>query len=895
MSAAPPTVVILFTDIEGSTRLWEQQPERMAGALAAHDALARGAVAAHGGRLVKGTGDGVHAVFDDAADALAATLALQRAVADPANTAGLPLALRCGLHAGADEARDNDFYGPEVNRAARIMGVAHGGQVLLSEVVAQALSPCLPDGVALRALGEVRLRDLQRTERVWQLVAPPLRVDFPPLRALADTPHNLVPPANRFIGRQHELAALRQQLAQHRLLTLLGPGGIGKTRLSLQLAHAVLDDAAHADGVWFVELSPLSDAAQVPQALAAVLGVKESAGQPLADALAACVRDRRLLIVLDNCEHLREAAAALAKRLLAAGPGVRLLASSREALHIAGEQVVPVAALSAPPRGAALTLPALLAHDAVRLFVDRAQAVAPGWQLADDDTAGAAALAEICQRLDGIPLAVELAAARARALPLPALAARLRDSFKLLTTTDKTVPPRQRTLALLIDWSHDLLSADEQCLLRRLSVFAGGFALEDAEAVCADARLPADDIVEHLAALVEKSLVQPVLDRIGDGHRHSGRYQLLDTIRHYAAQRLIDAADEDAGLAVQRRHVAHRLALAEAARQHIPGPEQAGWLKRLDVERDNLVAALGQAARDLGGAEPGLRLSIALWPYWLNRGLLTLGVQVANVALARPEAAVPPLTPLRAQGFFELGHLCNFLGQGAMARDALQACQHCLTQMGDASKMAMVLQPLGTAYATLGQTELALACFEQAVDASRALDRPDQLASSLVALAMGYHMSGRLNEALPLFEEALRLARSGSDDEALAAALLNLGALHISLGDTPCAVQLVSEARSLADRTGSQLSWLGVLDLAAVIAARLEDWPAAVAWHEAACHLMATTQLQRDPFDERFLAPWLATIRQHMGDGGAVARTDAQAAQAALTTWLTALAPALNP
>jgi predicted ATPase/class 3 adenylate cyclase len=889
VSAAPPTVVILFTDIEGSTRLWEQQPERMAGALAAHDALARGAVAAHGGRLLKGTGDGVHAVFDDAADALAATLALQRAVADPANTAGLPLALRCGLHAGADEARDNDFYGPEVNRAARIMGVAHGGQVLLSEVVAQALSQRLPDGVALRALGEVRLRDLQRTERVWQLVAPPLRVDFPPLRALADTPHNLVPPANRFIGRQHELAALRQQLAQHRLLTLLGPGGIGKTRLSLQLAHAVLDDAAHADGAWFVELSPLSDAAQVPQALAAVLGVKESAGQPLADALAACVRDRRLLIVLDNCEHLREAAAALAKRLLAAGPGVRLLASSREALHIAGEQVVPVAALSAPPRGAALTLPALLAHDAVRLFVDRAQAVAPGWQLADDDTAGAAALAEICQRLDGIPLAVELAAARARALPLPALAARLRDSFKLLTTTDETVPPRQRTLALLIDWSHDLLSADEQCLLRRLSVFAGGFALEDAEAVCADARLSADDIVEHLAALVEKSLVQPVLDRIGDGHRHSGRYQLLDTIRHYAAKRLIDAADEDAGLAVQRRHVAHRLALAEAARQHIPGPEQAGWLKRLDVERDNLVAALGQAARDADGATPGLRLSIALWPYWLNRGLLTLGVATAQAALAHMGSRAKVQAAMRARALFETGHLCNCIGQAGAARDALLECQQLLPELGNPVMLAAVLQPLGTAYAGLGDKEKALGCFQQALAVSRGAGMGGQLPSALVALAMWHHQQGQLDAAQPLFEEALVLARTQDDDDALVAALLNLATVTVSRGQAGSAGPLVAEALGLARRSGSQVALLGVFDLACVIAAASGDWVIAGTWCSVSRALMRATDLHRDPADSAFLAPWLAQIDQHAPPMMEPLPPQAPATQQALADWLAAM------
>jgi predicted ATPase/class 3 adenylate cyclase len=881
VNAAAAPVVFLFTDIEGSTRLWEQQPERMRAALAAHDALARDAVAAHGGRLVKTTGDGLHAVFADALHGLAAVLALQRAIAEPAATAGLPLAVRCGLHAsdGGDQARDNDYYGRAVNRAARIMAVAHGGQVLLSAAVAQAVAGRLPAGVALRELGEVRLRDLQQPERLFQLLAPPLRSDFPALRALAETPHNLVATANRFIGRAQELAALRALLPQHRLLTLLGPGGIGKTRLSLQLARALLDDPAFADGVWWVELSPLSDAAQVPQALAAVLGVKEAPGQSLSDALADCVRERRLLIVLDNCEHLRSAVAALAKRLLAAGPGVQLLASSREALHIAGEQVVAVPALSAPAPGTALGLSALLAHDAVRLFVDRAQAVAPGWRLAEGadlagqpDAAGAApataaaaaaaaradaaAVAEICHRLDGIPLAVELAAARVRALPLPALAARLRDSFKLLATTDTTVPPRQRTLRLLIDWSHDLLGPAEQALLRRLSVFAGGWTLDDAELVCADALLPADEVVEHLAALVDKSLVQPVLE----GGRHGGRYQLLDTIRQYAAQRLQQAEGDDGQRAAQRRHVANRLALAEAARAQIPGPQQAGWLARLDAERDNLVAALGQAARDPQGAEDGLRLSIALRPYWLNRGLLTLGVGTAKAALGHAGALADALAPLRARALFETGHLCNFAGQSADARDCLEACLQQLRGLNNESKAAAVLQPLGTAYAALGDQARAGHCFEQALAAARAVDVPHQLTSALVALALWHSMHGRLDAAEPQFSEALAIARVQGDDEVVVVSLLNLAMVAVGRGRHWQALPLVAEALPLACQSGARVAMLGVLDLGCVLAAVAHDWPQAGQWRAAAQALAAQTGLHRDPADAAFIAPWLVLI-----------------------------------
>jgi AAA domain len=370
--------------------------------------------------------------------------------------------VRCGLHAGVDEARDNDFYGREVNRAARIMSAAHGGQVLVSEVVAQALADGLPRGVQLLDLGLVRLRDLPRAERVFQVQADGLRQQFPALAALAATPHNLPQRLNRFIGRADALARLRDLLASHRLVTLWGPGGIGKSRLSVELGHAVLDD--FADGVWLVELAPLTDADRVAQAVAAVLGVKESTGQRLDEALADHVRDRRMLLILDNCEHVHGAAAELAKQLLGQGAGLRVLASSREVLRVAGEQAFAVPALSTPAAGQALDADQLMRHDAVRLFVDRASAALNRFQV---DAANAPAVAEICGRLDGLPLAIELVAARVRSLPVAAIAERLRASFALVATHDATVAPRQRTLQLLIDWSHDLLSPAERMLYRR--------------------------------------------------------------------------------------------------------------------------------------------------------------------------------------------------------------------------------------------------------------------------------------------------------------------------------------------------------------------------------------------------------------------------------------------
>jgi predicted ATPase len=673
-------VVFLFSDIAGSTRLWEQQTSAMADALARHDSLARSAVAAWAGQWVKGTGDGLHAVFTDPAAALGAMLQLQRALADAAAAGSLPLALRCGLHAGPAQARDNDWFGPEVNRAARIMSAAHGGQMLVSQAVADQLQLALPAGVQLRDLGAVRLKDLDRPERLWQVLAPPLRTDFPPLRSLEATPNNLAQQLNRFIGRETVLPALRTLLGQHRLVTLLGTGGIGKSRLAVQLAADLLD--AHPDGVWFVELAPVDDPQRLPQALASVLGVKEEPGRTLDDALCRHVASRQLLLVLDNCEHVVGAAAALAKALLQAGAGVTVLATSRAPLQVAGEQVYPVPALGLPagPQGAISTPDELLRHEAVGLFVDRARSADPSFALT---TANAALVLDICQRLDGIALALELAAARVRSLPLPVLAQRLRDSLALLSTRDTTVAPRQRTLQQLIDWSHDLLEADARVLYRRLAVFAGPWALADAEAVCADACLPADAVLDVLTGLADQSLVAVL--PAPDGQQ---RYRLLDTVRQHAAARLLAAGGE--ADAIRRRHAQAQLVLAETAQQQLAGADKAAALNQLDQARDNLLAALAWCAQDQAApgaraaAELGLRLSFALRPYWLNRGLLSLGLDTTRPLLAHPGAQ--ERDGLRARGLFNVGQLAAFMGRHAEALPPLLECLAVARETGDAAR-----------------------------------------------------------------------------------------------------------------------------------------------------------------------------------------------------------------
>ena len=890
---APPEVVFLFSDIAGSTRLWEQHTAAMADALAQHDALARTAVAAWRGHLVKGTGDGIHAAFADAADALGAMLQLQRGLADAAATGSLPLAVRCGLHAGPGQARDNDFFGPEVNRAARIMAAAHGGQMLVSQAVAERLQATLPLGVALRDLGAVRLKDLARPERLWQVLAPPLRVDFPALRALEATPNNLPQQLNRFIGRETVLPALHHLLGQHRLVTLLGTGGIGKSRLALQLAADVLE--AHPDGVWFVELAPLDDGQRLPQAVASVLGVKEEPGRPLADALRQHVASRRLLLVLDNCEHVLDAAAALAKGLLQAGAGLAVLATSREPLRVAGEQAYPVPPLGLPDGGAgsgsgprAIPPDQLLQHEAVRLFVDRARSAQPAFALTPDN---APAVVEICQRLDGIALALELAAARVRALPVQAMAERLRDSFALLSTRDATVAPRQRTLQRLIDWSCDLLADDERVLYRRLSVFAGGWTLEAAEAVCGDAPLASADVLDLLAALADKSLVSVLPGEHGDQ-----RYRLLDTVRQHAAALL--AAVDGGAAPLRRRHAAAQLALAEAAQQQLGGADKAAALARLDQERDNLLAALAWCAQDAvadharPAAERGLRLSFALRPYWLNRGLLSLGLDTTQPLLQHPGAQTRD--SLRARGLFNVGQLAAFIGRYAEALPPLLECLAIARETGDAAREAAVLQPLGMVAIGLGDVAAARRHSQDAVHAARALANPRQLASALNALAQLDRMDQRLAEAEAGYAEALALAIGFDDPDYIAALQLNLAMVAVAARQPALAGQRLLTGVDIVERTGSRPAAIGVLDVCTALAVLAGDAARGAHWHGLAEAECALAGMQRDAADAAFLQPHLEAARSALGGRFASAteaglRVDFDTAWAALPDWLDSL------
>jgi predicted ATPase len=851
-------VTYLFSDVEGSTRLWEVEPERIGPALARHDALAREAVVRHGGRVVKMTGDGLHAAFDDPGAALAAAIDVQLAVAHPPEGI-LPLALRCGLHLGADQRRDGDYFGPAVNRAARVMSAAHGGQMLLTQAVVDRLAGRLPAGLSLRDLGVVRLRDLTSPERVHQLVHPRLRSAFPPLRSLASTPNNLTQQLNSFIGRERELAEVRKLLGQHRLVTVLAMGGIGKSRLSVQLGAEVLD--GYPDGVWLVELAPLTDPSAVPQAIASVLGVREDAGGSITEALLRFVRDRTLLLILDNCEHLVEASADLAKRLLQAGPGVSILATSRDALQVAGEYSYHLQTLAVPDAQVAAGPEALSQHEAVRLFIERACAAQPAFRLTP---ANAASVAAICRQLDGIPLALELAAARTRSLPVDAIAVRLDDRFRLLTTQDRTVLPRQRTLRALIDWSYDMLPAPERALFERLSMFAGGWTLEAAEAVGAGGSIDRLEVVDLLARLVEKSLVTIEVE--------SSRYRMLDTVRQYAADKLAQSGDEPA---TRERHLAHFAALVDAARPHLLGPEQGTWMARLDQEWENLLAAHAACEFSPTGAEEDLKLVFALKFYWLSRGLLGTGLRITLEALARPGVERHDLA--RCRGLADAGQICYFMGRYDEARRYLRESLAIARSGDQPTRLLPLLHILSNVEAALGNTSQALRSCDEALELSVAVGNRRSHAAVVNSKGQILRLQGDLKGAAAQYRESRAIAEEIGDHEVRAVALLNLAMVAIAECELGEAEELLRLVLQISESTKSRSAGQCLLDVCASLAAAREEWPASARFSGTAEAQAEQTGIRRDPADQRFFDSMNAKVQATLGQRAAALAAEGRA------------------
>jgi predicted ATPase len=720
--------------------------------------------------------------------------------------------------------------------------------VLLSQAVVDLVRDRLPAEARLRDLGAVRLRDLATPERLHQVAHVGGRQDFPALRSLATTPNNLSQQVTSFVGRERELIEIQRMLRDSRLVTLHGAGGIGKTRLSLQVAAEVLDD--FGDGVWLVELAPLTDERRVDQAVAAVLGVKEEPGLSLAEAVVKNLRELKTLLILDNCEHVVAACAELVERLLRSSRSARILATSREPLRVAGEAVYPVPALAVPAPEQKVAADALYGYEAVRLFSERAAAVTPSFKLSREI---ADAVIEICRQLDGIPLAIELAAARTRALSAQNIAARLGDRFRLLTTGDRTALPRQQTLRALIDWSYDYLSESERALFRRLAVFAGGWTLEAAEAVCADDRVRKDDVLDLLSALIEKSLVSVDAD--------GTRYRLLETVRRYAHDRLVEAGED---LAIRARHLEFFLALAEQARPALAGPEQALSLSRLDLERENLLAAHAWAGREPHSGESGLRLAYALGTYWFTRGQPGVGSRLSSEALAHADAQQPTLA--RCFALFEAGQQFCFTGRYDEASPLLDEALAIARTLGDRAQVARILQPLAMAALGRGDRTAARNHLEEAVDFARQVGDKRELAAALNGIGQLYRVENKLDPALPLYETVVSLAREIGDRESVAIGLLNLAMVSIGRGAGERVRDMLAEIVTIALEIGSKPVGQSALDVSAGYAAWRQDWKRAARFYGAVQAQMSETGLHRDPADAAFLEPLIERTREALGN-----------------------------
>jgi predicted ATPase/class 3 adenylate cyclase len=617
--ASPPTgtLTFLFTDIEGSSRMWERNPQAMQAALARHDELLRRAIEHRGGYVFKTVGDAFCCAFLTAPDALE----IQRRLLSSEWEETGPLRVRMALHMGTAEERDGDYFGPPVNRVARPLSAAHGGQMVLSLPAQELVRDQLPARTSLRELGEHRLKDLFRPERIFQLSAPDMPSEFPPLRTLDAYRNNLPLQPTPLIGREKEVSEVCDLLRgdETRLLTLTGPGGIGKTRLALQVAADLLED--FPEGTFFAPLATLSEADLLLAALAETLGVKETAEQPLDEILKDYLKERRLLLVLDNFEQVLGAAPAVTG-LLAGAPGLKVLATSRAPLGLYGEHVFPVPPLSLPDLKRPPPLERLTQYEAVGLFVERARAIKPDFKVTNES---APAVAEICVRLDGLPLAIELAAARITMLPPRAMLQRLGTRLKLLTGGARDLPERQRTLRATIEWSFALLDEGEQLLFGRLAVFSGGRTLEAIEAICdPEGDLPVEAF-EGISSLLDKSLL-----RQEEGPNGEPRFVMLETVHEFAREKLEDSAEAQE---IKRAHAEYFLILAEEAYPELRGPDQLEWLERLEVEHDNMRAALTWAS-ERKVVEVALRLGGALRWFWMARGYHSEGRRWLEEALA---------------------------------------------------------------------------------------------------------------------------------------------------------------------------------------------------------------------------------------------------------------------
>ena len=805
------TVTFLFTDIEGSTRLAQEYPQEMPGLLARHNAILSQSIETHHGFVFRIVGDSFSAAFDTASDALLAALEAQRRLQHEAWSPA-PIKVRMGIHTGSAQLKDApqgqgvayEGYGT-LALTQRIMSVGHGGQILLSETTHNLVKRGLPEGTELRDMGERRLKDIVRPEHIYRVAAADLLSEFPPLTTLETINHNLPVQLTSFIGREGEITKAREVLASTRILTFIGPGGTGKTRLSLQVAAEQLPE--FQDGIWLIELAQLTESTYILSTIASTFHLREVQGVPLIDTVTDYLRGKQLLLVLDNCEHLIETCARLSNHFLHACPKLKILASSREALGIDGETVYRVPSLSLPENiedlrdTGNLTLD-LMRYEATRLFTERASKANPGFALTRDN---APYVSRICQQLDGIPLAIELAAARVKLFTPQQIAERLGDRFKLLTGGSRTALPRQQTLRALIDWSYLTLNDTEQNVLRSLAVFSGGWTFEAAEAVAGDAL---QETMEGLSGLVNKSLVN-VEEKEGES-----RYRYLETIRQYALEKLLETGE---AVNARDRHMAYFMELGRRAEAEFRTAQRPMWVNRLEMEHDNLRSALGWAVQS--NPESALQMVCLLAMFWLSRSYMTEGCNWCQAAISRVEAlsAAGPkidakLRSTLAEAYSALAMLSINHGEHHTGQMAARKSVALARQLDDPLQLARALNFLGMSATFLGDVPRAFDSLHESEALCRKFGYNDDLAAVLQSLAYAtLEIQGpKASEQLQAYlEESLALSRGSMDPEAAVRTEGILARLAFYRGD-------MAESRKHADlmldlhrEMGDQLSITG--------------------------------------------------------------------------------------
>ncbi len=783
------TITLLFTDIEGSTLLLQHVGEQYSHVLAQCRRLLHTAFQQYHGHEVDMQGDALFFAFARATDAVSAAVAAQRALASYTWPEGAAVRVRMGLHTGEPQRTADGYVGLDVHLAARLMSAGHGGQVLLSQTTRHLVEHHLPDEVSLRDLGEYRLKDLPRKSHLFQLVIADLPADFPPLRTLDTPPHNLPVQPTPFIGREREVTAVQQFLLREdvRLLTLTGPGGSGKTRLSLHVAAELSDH--FTDGIFFVNSAPISEAELVVPTIAQTLGVKEIPARSMVEQLQAFLQEKQVLLLLDNFEQVVSAASRLSD-LLASCSHLKLLVTSRTILHLAAEHEFAVPPLSLPDLNHLPDLMTLSQYEAVALFIARAQALKPDFQVSN---ASAPAIAEICTRLDGLPLAIELAATRIKLLPPSALLARLGQRLAVLTSGVRDAPARHQTLRRTIDWSYQLLDADEQRLFRRLSVFVGGCTLQAIETICAalDTRTPIVSVLDGVASLSDKSLLRQI-----EAEAEEPRFVMLETIREYGQEALAASGEAEV---THQAHAAYYQALAEAAEQTWNGPQQAVWFGRLEQEHDNLRAAMNWLLEQRE-AEMALRLGTALWWFWYAQEHLHEGWNMLERVLDTSEGVAGPL---RARALWATGSLAGSLGHVERGEVLCQQSLALFREIGDPQGMGDATFHL--AHIAFARWDLAAArtLFEESLVFLRESSDKTLTAWALGALALVVLYQGEYARVYPLAEQTREICREVGDTTGVTMSLMTLARGVFWQGDLVQARTLAEEGLASAAETGS--------------------------------------------------------------------------------------------